>query len=47
MQDEEFRFLHFYIQKGFKLDYLLALKPIEKVFFIASMECEQEKPTIF
>ncbi|WP_427340651.1 hypothetical protein [Caloranaerobacter sp. DY30410] len=38
-------FLHHYLQKGFKLEYLLNLKATEKLFMIASMEqyFEEEK----
>lgn len=35
-------FLHYYVQKGFRLDYLTALSPVETLFLAASMEIETE-----
>ena len=30
--------LHYYLQKGFRPEYILGLSPLEKLFFFASME---------
>lgn len=43
MQDDDMFILHFYVQKGFTLDYLLNLSTVEKLFFKASLELELEK----
>ena len=37
-EDKDFQFLHFYLQKGFALQYLLNLTIEEKQFMTASME---------
>ena len=33
-------FLHYYLQKGFSLEYLLGLSSFEKIVYSASMEAE-------
>ncbi len=43
MQDGDFAFLHYYLQKGFSLEYLLKLEPLEKIFMISSMSLEVER----
>ena len=38
--DGEMFFLHYYLQKGFSLEYLLVLSSFEKIVYSASMEAE-------
>lgn len=38
-----FRMLSYYINKGFKLEYLLNLSYYEKMFFISSMSYQKEE----
>ncbi|QEA00821.1 hypothetical protein D0439_20130 [Lysinibacillus fusiformis] len=41
--DDDFYFLHHYIQKGHTLDYLLNLQYDEKLFMTASLDKELEE----
>jgi hypothetical protein len=41
--DAEMAFLSFYTLKGFKIDYLLNLNIVEKMFMLATMELEIER----
>lgn len=43
MQDGDFAFLHYYLQKGFELKYLLQLEPLEKMLMASSMAVEVER----